>query len=389
MSKKLFKMVAAVLTVGMLLTACSSNSGQESKNNGGSEDSIIIGGLAPLTGNVAIYGETAVNGAKLAFDEINEAGGILGKKVEFEVYDEKGDPTEAVNAYNKLSEQGVAAILGDITSKPTAAVASLAESEGMPLLTPTGTQLDITEGKNGVFRVCYTDPFQGEVLAKYVKDNLKLTKVALMKNNSSDYSDGVYEAFKNKADEYGIEIVAEESYGDADKDFRAQLTNIAKAKPEVLVVPDYYQIVSLITAQARESGIDAVFLGPDGWDGVVKQLDESAYDSVEGSIFTNHYSIKDEDEKVKNFVEKYKEKYNEDPSAFSALSYDGAYMLKDAIETAGSTDHEAIIQALKNIDFTGVTGNLKFDENNNPIKAVSMIKIVNGDYEFDSLVEPE
>lgn len=389
MKKKFLKMIATVLTLGMLLTACSSNTGEQANNSSSTEENIVIGGLAPLTGNVAIYGETAVNGAKLAFEEINEAGGILGKEVIYEVYDEKGDPTEAVNAYNKLSEKGVAAILGDITSKPTAAVASIAESEGMPMVTPTGTQLDITKDKDGVFRVCFTDPFQGEMLAKYAGENLKAKTAALMKNNSSDYSDGVYEAFKEKAKDYGIEIVAEESYGDTDKDFRAQLTNIAKKSPDVLIIPDYYQVLSLIVTQAREAGIEATFLGPDGWDGVIKQLDKSSYDALEGAIFSNHYSIKDEDPKVKNFVEKYKEKYNDEPSAFAALSYDGAYMLKEAIEKAGSTDHEAIIKELKNIEFSGVTGNLKFDENNNPVKAISMIKIVDGDYTFDTLVEPK
>ncbi|MDO5649821.1 MAG: ABC transporter substrate-binding protein [Gallicola sp.] len=390
MKNKLIKVIAAVLSLGFILTACGGAGGNGGNGGGSDSDSIIIGGIAPLTGNVAIYGTTATNGAKLAVEEINANGGVLGKQIDYRVEDDKGDITEATNAYNKLADEGMVALLGAITSQPTGAVAEMAVADNMPMITPTGTQFSITEGRPNVFRVCFTDPFQGEMLAQYVNENMQGKKAAIMTNTSSDYSNGVADAFKAKAEELGIEIVAQESYGNTDTDFRAQLTNIAGTNPDVLMIPDYYQIIALIAPQAREVGINATMIGPDGWDGVAKQVDASSIDTVENAVFTNHYSVKDENEKVQNFIKNYTEKYGEEPSAFSALAYDGIYMIKDAIEKAGSTDDkQAIVDGLKGIEFDGVTGHLKFDDNNNPIKSVSMIKIVNGDYTLDSVVAPK
>ena len=187
----------------LTLTAC----GGEKADNGGSgkpeSDKIVIGGLGPLTGSVAVYGITSTNGIKLAVKEINAAGGIMGKQIEYILEDEKGEPTEAVNAFNKLKDKKMTALIGDITSKPTLAVAPLAEEAKIPMITPTGTQFDITQGKNFVFRTCYTDPFQGNILAQFVKENLKLKTVAIMSNNSDDYSKKITKTFKNKAKEIG------------------------------------------------------------------------------------------------------------------------------------------------------------------------------------------
>ncbi len=390
MKKKLVKVLSAFLVMSFLLTGCVGKEGGKGETGAGSSsEEILIGGIAPLTGENAIYGKTATNGAKLAFEEINKDGGILGKQVKYEVLDDKGDNTEAVNAFNKLVSQDVVAVIGAVTSAPTEAVAQPAVDENMPLLTPTGTQFGITEGRDNVFRVCYTDPFQGEILAQYTNEILKAKKVAIMTNNSSDYSDGIAKAYKEKAKDLDIEVVAEESYGAGDTDFRAQLTKIASAKPEVVVIPDYYKEVALISQQARETGIDATLIGGDGWDGVVEQLNESLYEDVENSVFTNHYSLQDENEKVQNFIKAYKDEYGENPSSFAALGYDAAYLYKEAIEKAGKTDKQAIIDAMKAIEFEGVTGNLKFDENNNPVKSVSMTKIVKGEYTLDSVVDPK
>lgn len=386
MKGKKYSLLIMVVSMIILITACTDQNKLDSKGEG---ESIIIGGLAPLTGDVAVYGVTASNGAKLAFEEINEQGGILGKKVEFLLEDEKGDPTEAVNAYGKLLDKGMEILLGDITSKPTEVVAQSAEADGIPMLTPTGTQFSITEGRDNVFRVCYTDPFQGRVLAKYAKDELGAKTAAVIKNTSSDYSDGVAKTFIEEAEKIGIKVVAIESYGEGDRDYRSQLTKIKNKNPDVLLMPDYYETIALMAPQAREVGIEAVFLGPDGWDGVTKQIDKSSYAAIEGAIFTNHYSVKDQNPKVQNFLKSYEEKYNEEASSFAALSYDGAYMLKEAIEKAGSTDSKAVIDALKAIEFEGVTGSLKFDKDNNPIKAVSMIKIIGGDYTLDQVIEIE
>ncbi len=382
------KFTLMLLGLSFLITACGGEKEATTKKTDEAA-TIKIGGLGPLTGPLAIYGVTATNGSKLAFEEINKNGGILGKQVEFVLFDEKGDSTEAVTAYNRLVDEGVVALVGDITSKPSLAVAEIAAQDNMPMITPTGTQFNITEAGPNVFRVCFTDPYQGVILANLAKNNLKANTVAIMVNNSSDYSDGVAEAFIKEAERLGLKIVAKEGYAEGDKDFRAQLTKVAATNPDVLLVPDYYEQVALITTQAREVGVKSTFIGPDGWDGVAKALDSSAYGAVENSYFTNHYSVEDTNEKVQNFLKAYREKYKDEPSAFSALSYDAAYLMKDAIEKAGSIDKDAIVKAMKESDFAGVTGHLRFDEKNNPVKAVTVLKVVNGNYTFDSVIQPE
>lgn len=382
------KFTLMLLGLSFLITACGGEKEATTKKTDEAA-TIKIGGLGPLTGPLAIYGVTATNGSKLAFEEINKNGGILGKQVEFVLFDEKGDSTEAVTAYNRLVDEGVVALVGDITSKPSLAVAEIAAQDNMPMITPTGTQFNITEAGPNVFRVCFTDPYQGVILANLAKNNLKANTVAIMVNNSSDYSDGVAEAFIKEAERLGLKIVAKEGYAEGDKDFRAQLTKVAATNPDVLLVLDYYEQVALITTQAREVGVKSTFIGPDGWDGVAKALDSSAYGAVENSYFTNHYSVEDTNEKVQNFLKAYREKYKDEPSAFSALSYDAAYLMKDAIEKAGSTDKDAIVKAMKESDFAGVTGHLRFDEKNNPVKAVTVLKVVNGNYTFDSVIQPE
>lgn len=352
-------------------------------------DQILIGGLAPLTGNVAVYGITATNGAKLAFDEINAKGGILGKQIKFDILDEKGDESEAVSAYKKLSSQGMVALLGDITSKPTMAVAAEAADENMPMVTPTATAADVTTYGSNIFRVCFIDPFQGETMANYASETLKAEKAAVLYNTSDDYSSGIANAFKDKAESLGIEVVAFEGHGATDVDFKTQLTNIKQADPDVLLIPNYYAQVALIAPQAKEVGLEATLLGADGWDGVTAAVAADNLSVLEDAYFCNHYSIKDEAEKVQNFITAYKNKYGEEPSAFAALSYDAAYIIANAIEKAGSADKDAINEALKNTEYDGVTGKMTFDENNNPVKAVTIVKIVNGDYTFDSIVEPK
>lgn len=384
------KFTTVLLGLSLLLTACGGNNDKPAAAADKKEPEVIkIGGLAPLTGGLAIYGITASNASKLAFEEINANGGILGKKVEFIVYDEKGDSTEAVTAYNRLVDDGIVALIGDITSKPTLAVAEIAAQDNMPMITPTGTQYNITEAGPNVFRVCFTDPYQGVVLANFAQQKLNAKTAAILVNNSSDYSDGIAKSFIEEAGKLGITIVGKEGYADGDKDFKAQLTKIAPTNPDVLVVPEYYEQAALIATQAREVGINATFIGPDGWDGIAKALDKSAYSAIENSYFTNHYSTQDTSEKVQNFIKSYKVKYNEDPSAFSALGYDAAYIVKASIEKAGSTDRKAVVEAMKNINYDGVTGQLTFDAKNNPVKAVTIIKVVNGNYTFDSVIQPK
>ncbi|CAL7869736.1 ABC transporter substrate-binding protein [Fusobacterium necrophorum] len=380
MKKWSYRVVAAAL----LFTACG---GEKVGGSQGGEDTIKLGAAGPLTGALAIYGVSATNGTKLAIDEINKNGGILGKQIELNLLDEKGDTTEAVTAYNKLMDWGMVAYIGNVTSKPSVAVSELAAADGIPMITPSGTQFSITEAGDNIFRVCFTDPYQGEVLANLASEKLQAKTAAILINNSSDYSDGVAQAFIKKSQETGIKIVATEGYSDGDKDFKAQLTKLLPLNPDVIVVPDYYEQDALIASQAREIGLKSQFIGPDGWDGVIKTLDSSSHTVLEGALFTNHYAIDDSNEKVQHFVTAYRDRYKDEPSAFSALAYDAVYMLKSAMETVGSTDKEAVAKALREIDFNGVTGHLTFDEHNNPVKAVTIIKIENGEYKFDSTLE--
>lgn len=365
----------------MLIGGCG-KSGEVAK-----PETIKIGGMAPLTGALAIYGVTTTNGAELAVKEINANGGVLGKKIEYVMLDTKGDSTEAVMAYNKLVDEKVAGIIGEVTSKPTLAVAEVAVQDNMPLITPTGTQVDITEVGPNIFRVCFTNPYQGKVLAITSKERLGADTVAVMLNNSSDYSDGIAKAFIEESEKLGMKVMGVEGYSDGDKDFRPQLTKLAAMNPDVILIPEYYEQAALIATQAREVGVKSIFVGSDGWDGIAKTLDQSAYAAIENSYFTNHFSMEDQSEKIQDFLKDYREAYKEDPSAFSALGYDAVYMMKSAIEKAGSTDKQKIVDALKGIEYDGVTGYLTFDDHNNPIKAVTVLKIENGKYVFDSKVK--
>ena len=365
----------------MLIGGCG-KSGEVAK-----PETIKIGGMAPLTGALAIYGVTTTNGAELAVKEINENGGVLGKKIEYVMLDTKGDSTEAVMAYNKLVDEKVAGIIGEVTSKPTLAVAEVAVQDNMPLITPTGTQVDITEVGPNIFRVCFTNPYQGKVLAITSKERLGANTVAVMLNNSSDYSDGIAKAFIEESEKLGMKVMGVEGYSDGDKDFRPQLTKLAAMNPDAILIPEYYEQAALIATQAREVGVKSIFVGSDGWDGIAKTLDQSAYAAIENSHFTNHFSMEDQSEKIQDFLKDYREAYKEDPSAFSALGYDAVYMMKSAIEKAGSTDKQKIVDALKGIEYDGVTGYLTFDDHNNPIKAVTVLKIENGKYVFDSKVK--
>ncbi|WP_349763904.1 ABC transporter substrate-binding protein [Fusobacterium sp. SYSU M8D902] len=375
------KKIITFLTTIFILTGCGDSNVQQDNS------SIKIGGMGPLTGSAAIYGTSIENGAKLAFEEINSNGGVLGKKLEYISLDEKADPIEAVNAYNKLIDSGVSAIIGSVTSKSTLAVAEIASQDGIPMITPTATQIDITKEGSSVFRTCFTDPYQGSVLAKFSKDKLNAKTAAILVNTSSDYSDGITKAFIAQANKEGITIVAKEGYSENDKDFKAQLTKIKGENPDVLMIPEYYEQSALIATQAREVGIKSTFIGPDGWDGIIKALDPSAYTTVDNSYFTNHYSSEDQNERLQAFLTKYRDTYKEEPTAFSALAYDTVYVLKSAIESANSVDKNELVEAIKKTDLDGITGHLTFDKNNNPVKAVTLIKVKDGKYIFDSLVE--
>lgn len=382
--KKTKKIMALALASIFIFAGCQGKNGESKKAE--DSDTIKIGAIIPQTGPVSNYGNSSEKGALLAVDEINKNGGINGKKIEWISYDGKGEITDSTTAYNKLKGDKVAAIVGPLTSKPSLAVSEIAKKDGIPMITPTGTQVNITEGKENVFRTCFTDPYQGKLLAKFAAENQKAKKVAILRNTSSDYSNGIANEFKKEVEKLKLELVADESYGDNDNDFKAQLTKIAKEKPDVLLVPDYYEKIALIVPQARDAGIDAKFIGSDGWDGVINVMDKSQLSMVEGSCFSNHFAIDSNDKRVKEFVDKFKKANKEDPSAFSALSYDTVYLLKQAMEEAKSEENDKVVEKIKNIEFDGITGKFKFNKDNNPIKSASIMEIKDGTYKFNSTV---
>lgn len=378
-------LAAAMLTSG--LTGCSKGADKNSEASGAasgaSGDVIKIGGLAPLTGAVSVYGNATNNGIKIAVDEINDAGGVLGKKIQYICYDEKGDATEAVNAYNKLVQNDeVVALVGDVTSTPTLAVAQQAIQDGLPMITATGTAEAITQTGDNIFRACFTDPFQGELMANYASKKLNAKTAAIIYNMADDYSLGLMETFEKTAKELGLKIVAKESYTTNDVDFKSQLTKIAAQKPDVFFVPVYAQDLALIAVQAQQIGIKAKMLGADGWDGVLEKIDKSNVSALDGSFFSSQYSAESDDPALKKFLSTYKERNKTEANMFSVLGYDAMKMMAQAITEAGSTDSQAIVEKLAAIDYNGLTGNIKFDKDRNPIKQAAITTIQGGKNKF-------
>lgn len=373
------KRIVALVLAAMLLLAMPIIGSADS-------ETIRIGGLAPLTGNVAVYGVATQRGVDLYVEQINAAGGVLGKQVEMVWYDEKGDAAEAVNAYNRLVGD-VVALIGDVTSKPTIAVAELAALDNMPMISATATAYDVTTPGENIFRACFLDPYQGNTMAVYAAQKLGKKNAAVIYNIADDYSTGLAESFKSKFEELGGTVVAYEAYGASDIDFKSQLTNIASKNPDVIFMPDYYNIVAMIAKQAREAGLDMTFLGADGWDGLLTVVDDPSI--LDGCYFCNHYSTDDPDENVQNFLASYTEKYNETPVSFSALGYDAAKILFTAIENAGSTDAQAIVDAMAATDIDGVTGHIIYDEHRDPQKDVAMITFEGGEMKLVEKFNPE
>lgn len=378
MKKKVVSVLLAVLfTVSIFAFAGCSTSGDSAKV-------VKLGFIGPMTGDAAIYGSSAEEGAKLAVSEINAAGGIDGKNIELVAYDSKADQTEAINAYNRLRDQdGVVAVIGGTLSGETLAMKDIMVSDNMPVLSPTATAVEVTQDAPNIFRACFLDDYQGQAAGNFASETLGAKTAALLIGAGNPYSEGVSEAFKTSFTAKGGTIVGSESYGKTDKDFSAQLTKIKEMNPDVVFVPDYVQTVGPILQKAKEMGITAKFVGADGWDGV----QEEYADAAQGNYFTNHYAADSPSEIVQNFITAYKAEYNSVPNSFAALGYDAVYAMADAIKAAGSTDAEAIIKALNNTDYAGVTGNLKFDAQGNPKdKEVTIIKIDGGELKYETTV---
>lgn len=345
---------------------------EESTDTGATK--LMIGGIGPLTGPAAQYGIEAFNGVKLALKEADF-------EYEFIEYDDMAEPQEAVGHYSRLVNQdNVDVILGAVTSGSTLAFAPTAVSDNMPVLTPTGTNDSITTLGDNVFRACFNDSFQGEVMAKFAYETLGLNSAGVIYNNSSDYSMGLAEAFKTTFESLGGTVSAYESYSEADSDFKTQLGKI-NGNVETLFIPDYYSKVALITEQAFDLGMDVPLLGADGWAEVLS-LDLQETEHLNNSYIVNTFSAQDDTPAVQEFVTKYTEEYGTAPSGFAASGYDAGQILIDAYNRAGTNDKQALIDAISSTDINSVGGNITFNETGDPHKAAVIEKFVDGQMEL-------
>ncbi|MDR1072565.1 MAG: ABC transporter substrate-binding protein [Treponema sp.] len=338
-------------------------------------DVIAIGGIFPLSGQMAVYGVECKNGIELAIEEINAQGGINGKKIVLISEDDEGNPEKTVNAYKKLTTSDKATIIiGSLTSGCTQAITSLAQAQKVLLVAPAATTASLTDAGDYIFRACFTDPFQGSVGGIFAAANLGAKKAAILYDNGNDYSVGLKDNFITAFQGRGGAIAASESYNTGDVDFNAQLTTIKAANPDVVYLPNYYSTVSLIAKQLRAQGVDTPIVGADGWDG----LTENAGDEVINGFYSNHYAADYTDLKVVNFVQAFQKKYNSVPVSFAALGYDSLYMIRDAIVKADSVDSTRVRDALVQTNGNYVTGNLTFDSMRNPVKPAVMVELVKG-----------
>lgn len=376
--KKLLSVLLVLVLVLVTATGCGTKDGAAGET---AKDTFVIGGLGPLTGKAASYGVSVKQGAEIAIEEINTNGGVkVGNKtlkLVFNFKDDEASEQTAVTAYNSLMDEGIDALLGNVTSGACIAIADLTKEDGILQITPSGSALDCTKNDNA-FRLCFTDPLQGVTMADYATKDLGLKKIAVIFNNSDEYSTGIKNAFEEKVKENGGEIVASEAFSEGDVDFSTQLTTIKGSGAEIIFVPAYYNDVAYITKQANDMGMALPFIGSDGWDGVLAQVTDASV--LEGSVFLSPFLATDPDEAVSAFVAKYQEKYNATPDQFAADGYDTVYVFKAALEKAGTTKSEDLIAAMTKINVKGLTGDVSFNADGEPNKAAKFIVIKNGEY---------
>ena len=348
---------------------------------------IIIGVVAPLTGDSATFGKSTQEGVELAQAEWNAKGGINGSQIVLKLADDKSDPTEGAAGITRLIEQEkIVGEIGTVQSKVSLAIAPILQAKKIPMISPTSTNEKVTLVGDFIFRACFIDNFQGVVGAAFAYDNLKVTKAACLFDVGNDYTKGLAENFRDAFIKLGGTIVGFEAHPTGATDFNAQLTKIIAAGPELIYLSDYYQDVGLICKQARALGYKGFFLGGDGWDSA--DLVKIGGDAVEGGFFTNHFSKDDTRPEVQAFVKDYAAKFGAPPDALAALAYDAANLMFDAINRAKSTDGTAIRDALKVADFKAISGTIKFDANRNPIKAAVIIEIKGGQQTYKATVQP-
>lgn len=383
MKKGISMALAFTLAVGLLAGCASNDDGGTNGGDAAGGETVKIGVNYELSGGVATYGQSSVAGIELAIKEINAAGGVNGKQVELVKYDTKSEPAEATTLANKLmSQDKVLTILGPATSGSFKATIPVAMQNGVPVISGSATADDVTVDASGVkdyaFRICFSDSYQGNAMARFAKDNLGTTKAVLITDNSSDYGKGLSANFQKTFAEIGGTVVTEEAYVAGDTDFNSILTKIRGQEFDVIYIPGYYQEAGLIIKQARQLGITVPILGADGFDSPTL-LELAGPDALNDVFFTNHYSSLDEDPAVAEFIEAFKAEYGREPDAFNALGYDLAKFAVDGISRAAEETPEAVKDALAaTTDFKAVTGSFSIDEFHNPVKEIVVIELQAG-----------
>ncbi|MDY6029329.1 MAG: ABC transporter substrate-binding protein [Acidaminococcaceae bacterium] len=376
--KKLATAALATMVAASLLSGCGGK--KEAADSG---DTIKIGASFELTGNVANYGKAILSGVKMATDEINAKGGINGKKVVLIESDNKSEPSESGNSITKLVTQDkVVAIIGPATSGSVAAGAPITAANKIPHIAPSATAENITvengKVKDFMFRACFIDPFQGQVMAQFADGTLKTKNVAILFDSSSDYSKGLAETFQKTLEAKGGKIVAKEAFLAKDMDFKSALTKIKATNPEAVYIPGYYEEVSKIIKQAREIGLNVPLLGSDGWESP-KLAEIAGAAALKDCYYVSAFSAQDTDPSVQNFIKAYKEKYQKDPDIFAMQGYNAGLIMFDAIKRAGTTEGVALAKAIAATkDLPVASGKITYDEKHNPIMSALIISLEGG-----------
>lgn len=382
--KKWSVQLAILTLVSLGFMGCKPSTGQD-----GAGGAILVGQYASLTGKEATFGTSSDQGTTLAIEEINAAGGVLGRKLKLLTEDTQSKAGEPATVVNKLiARDGVIAVLGEVASSRSLEAAPICQQSKIPMISPSSTNPKVTEVGDYIFRVCFIDPFQGTVMANFATKTLKARKVALFTDVKSDYSKGLAKFFKERFLANGGEIVTELDFNGGDKDFKAQLTAIKAAAPDAVFVPGYYTDAALICVQAKQLSLNVPFLGGDGWES--EKLVEIGKDAVEGQYFSTHYHPDVGSELSKKFVEHYHKRFNgKTPDALAACGYDSVLVLADAIKRAGSSDPQKIRDALAATkDLQAVTGKITINENRDATKSAVILQVKDGKYKYLETVEP-
>lgn len=350
---------------------------------------IKIGVYGDLTGQTSSFGQSTRNGAQMAADEINAAGGINGRQVQLVHEDDQGEPGKAATVVAKLINQDqVRALIGEVASSNSIAAAPNAQKAKVPMISPSSTNPKVTQIGDYIFRVCFIDPFQGEVMAKFAFNSLKAKKAAILFDSNSDYSKGLIQFFKAAFTKLGGEIVIEKAYAQRDRDFTGQLTAIRDTAPDVIYVPGYYQEVGVIAKQTKQLGIKAPLLGGDGWDS--PQLWDLGGDALNGNYISNHYSVDDPTPVIQDFVKRYKARYNGTaPDAIAALGYDATMVMADAIKRAGGTECVALRDAIaQTANYKGITGVITLNSERNAVKPAVVLELKDKKFVYKETINP-